>query len=214
MDYIREIIDIDSDLIIFVIEMVIISLLGFSFHITFSFLKFDWIKSTFQLLNFLLLAPIGYAITSSISSNIALSLGMVGALSIIRFRTPVKNSFELVVYFLLLTIGITGSVDMMVSITLTIFVNVIILLVSYIKKLNPNRDVFESSNLNDYRNFLSISTDEEVDTENFELVSFDYKENVYDYVISGNKEELLEFQKKLIKTNNDIIKKISSNFYN
>ena len=103
---------------------------------------------------------------------------------------------------------------MMVSITLTIFVNVIILLVSYIKKLNPNRDVFESSNLNDYRNFLSISTDEEVDTENFELVSFDYKENVYDYVISGNKEELLEFQKKLIKTNNDIIKKISSNFYN
>ena len=145
MDYIREIINIDSDLVIFVIELVIISLLGFSFHITFSFLKFDWIKSTFQLLNFLLLAPIGYAITSSISSNIALSLGMVGALSIIRFRTPVKNSFELVVYFLLLTIGITGSVDMMVSITLTIFVNVIILFVSYIKKLNPNREIFESS---------------------------------------------------------------------
>ena len=214
MDYIREIIDIDSDLIIFVIEMVIISLLGFSFHITFSFLKFDWIKSTFQLLNFLLLAPIGYAITSSISSNIALSLGMVGALSIIRFRTPVKNSFELVVYFLLLTIGITGSVDIMVSITLTIFVNVIILLVSYIKKLNPNREVFESSYLNDYRNFLSISTDKEIDTENFELVSFDYKDNLYDYVLSGNKEELLTFQNNLIKTNNENIKKISSNFYN
>ena len=214
MDYIREIIDIDSDLIIFVIEMVIISLLGFSFHITFSFLKFDWIKSTFQLLNFLLLAPIGYAITSSISSNIALSLGMVGALSIIRFRTPVKNSFELVVYFLLLTIGITGSVDMMVSITLTIFVNFIILLVSYIKKLNPNREVFESSYLNDYRNFLSISTDKEINTENFELVSFDYKDNLYDYVISGNKEELLTFQNDLIKTNNENIKKISSNFYN
>ena len=214
MDYIREIIDIDSDLIIFVIEMVIISLLGFSFHITFSFLKFDWIKSTFQLLNFLLLAPIGYAITSSISSNIALSLGMVGALSIIRFRTPVKNSFELVVYFLLLTIGITGSVDMMVSITLTIFVNVIILLVSYIKKLNPNREVFESSYLNDYRNFLSISTDKEINTENFELVSFDYKDNLYDYVLSGNKEDLLTFQNDLIKTNNENIKKISSNFYN
>ena len=139
---------------------------------------------------------------------------MVGALSIIRFRTPVKNSFELVVYFLLLTIGITGSVDMMVSITLTIFVNVIILFVSYIKKLNPNREIFESSYLNDYRNFLSISTDQEIDIKNFELVSFDYKENLYDYVISGNKEELLEFQKNLIKTNNENIKKISSNFYN
>jgi hypothetical protein len=214
MSIIREIIDIDSDLIIFVIELVIISLLGLSFYITFSFLKFDWIKSTFQLLNFLLLAPIGYAITSSISSNIALSLGMVGALSIIRFRTPVKNSFELVVYFLLLTIGITGSVDLMVSIILTIFVNTIILLIGFIKKINPNKEVFESSYFNEYRNFLSISTDIEIDTESFELISFDYKDNFYDYVISGNKEELLRFQKNLIKTNNENIKKISSNFYN
>jgi len=214
MSIIREIIDIDSDLIIFVIELVIISLLGLSFYITFGFLKFDWIKSTFQLLNFLLLAPIGYAITSSISSNIALSLGMVGALSIIRFRTPVKNSFELVVYFLLLTIGITGSVDLMVSIILTIFVNTIILLIGFIKKINPNKEVFESSYFNEYRNFLSISTDIEIDTESFELISFDYKDNFYDYVISGNKEELLRFQKNLIKTNNENIKKISSNFYN
>ena len=173
-----------------------------------------WIKNFSQFLVFSLLPLTGYLITSVISNNIALSLGMVGALSIVRFRTPVKNSFELVVYFLLLTIGITGSVDMMVSITLTIFVNVIILFVSYIKKLNPNTEIFESSYLNDYRNFLSISTDQEIDIKNFELVSFDYKENLYDYVISGNKEELLEFQKNLIKTNNENIKKISSNFYN
>jgi hypothetical protein len=214
MNQIREIINIDSGLLIFVIELVIISLLGLSFYITFNFLKFDWIKSTFQLLNFLLLAPIGFAITSSISSNIALSLGMVGALSIIRFRTPVKNSFELVVYFLLLTLGVTGSVDMMVSITLTVFVNLTILLVSFIKKLNPNQEVFELPYLNDYRNFLSISIDTEIDIENFELVSLDYKDNIYEYVISGNKEDLLAFQKNLIKTSNENIKKISSNFYN
>jgi hypothetical protein len=214
MNLIREIINIDSGLLIFVIEIVIISLLGLSFYITFNFLKFDWIKSTFQLLNFLLLAPIGYAITSSISSNIALSLGMVGALSIIRFRTPVKNSFELVVYFLLLTLGVTGSVDMMVSITLTVFVNLTILLVSFIKKLNPNQEVFELPYLNDYRNFLSISIDTEIDIENFELVSLDYKDNIYEYIISGNKEDLLAFQKNLIKTSNENIKKISSNFYN
>ena len=214
MNQIREIINIDSGLLIFVIEIVIISLLGLSFYITFNFLKFDWIKSTFQLLNFLLLAPIGYAITSSISSNIALSLGMVGALSIIRFRTPVKNSFELVVYFLLLTLGVTGSVDMMVSITLTVFVNLTILLVSFIKKLNPNQEVFELPYLNDYRNFLSISIDTEIDIENFELVSLDYKDNIYEYIISGNKEDLLAFQKNLIKTSNENIKKISSNFYN
>ena len=42
-----------------------------------------------------LLPPIGYVITPVISSNIALSLGMVGALSIVRFRTPIKNQQSL-----------------------------------------------------------------------------------------------------------------------
>ena len=46
-----------------------------------------------------------------ISSSIALSLGMVGALSIVRFRTPVKNPIELVMYFLLITMGIVTNVD-------------------------------------------------------------------------------------------------------
>ena len=50
---------------------------------------------------------IGFVITSVIAGNIALSLGMVGALSIIRFRHPVKSPLELSIYFLLLTVGIT-----------------------------------------------------------------------------------------------------------
>ena len=172
---------------------------GLAIRFTLPLCNQNWVQTLQHTLSYAMLPPITFIITKVISGNIALSLGMVGALSIVRFRTPVKNSFELVVYFLLLTIGITGSVDIMVSITLTIFVNVIILLVSYIKKLNPNREVFESSYLNDYRNFLSISTDKEIDTENFELVSFDYKDNLYDYVLSGNKEDLLTFQNDLIK---------------
>ena len=99
---------IDQEIIIFILKLLTISLLSFSVQIFLNFLKFEWVKSTNQVFNFLLLGPIGFAITSVISSNIALSLGMVGALSIIRFRTPVKNSFELVIYFLLLTIGITA----------------------------------------------------------------------------------------------------------
>ena len=40
----------------------------------------------------LLLPIITFVVTKVISNNIALSLGMVGALSIVRFRNPVKNS--------------------------------------------------------------------------------------------------------------------------
>lgn len=42
----------------------------------------------------------------TISSNVALSLGMVGALSIIRYRTAVKNPLDLMFMFWAITTGI------------------------------------------------------------------------------------------------------------
>lgn len=152
-------------------------------------------------------------ITSVISSNIALSLGMVGALSIIRFRTPVKNSFELVVYFLLLTIGITASVEMMISVVLAIFVHLVIIAFSIVKYFNPRNQLFDASFSNDNNNFLTISTTEKIDIGNFELISLEYTSNSYEYVVTGNKEDLLMFQENLIEAKNEIIKKISTNFY-
>ena len=47
-----------------------------------------------------------------ISGNIALSLGMVGALSIVRFRNPVRSPLELSVYFGAITMGIAASVSL------------------------------------------------------------------------------------------------------
>ena len=54
---------------------------------------------------------ITFVITKVISGNIALSLGMVGALSIVRFRNPVRSPFELSIYFAAITMGIAASVD-------------------------------------------------------------------------------------------------------
>ena len=70
-----------------------------------------WISSLSSALSFYLLPVITYSITSVISGNIALSLGLVGALSIVRFRNPVKSSLELTLYFLLIGLGITASAD-------------------------------------------------------------------------------------------------------
>ena len=36
---------------------------------------------------------------------------MIGALSIVRFRNPVKNPLELVIFFILITIGISFSAN-------------------------------------------------------------------------------------------------------
>ena len=61
-------------------------------------------------------------ITSVIKDDIALSLGMIGALSIVRFRNPVKSPFELVIFFGLLTLGIVNSVSFILSVLLFIFI--------------------------------------------------------------------------------------------
>ncbi len=57
------------------------------------------------------MAPAMTVIAWTISGNLGLSLGMIGALSIVRFRTPIKSPLELVVYFVLIVIGISITVS-------------------------------------------------------------------------------------------------------
>jgi len=68
----------------------------------------SWAKSYSQTISFFLLPIITFIITKTISGNIALSLGMIGALSIVRFRHPVKSALELIIYFDLITLGIAS----------------------------------------------------------------------------------------------------------
>ena len=77
-----------------------------------------WANTYHHLATYLLLPGIGYMITSIIKDDIALSLGMIGALSIVRFRNPVKSPFELVIFFGLLTLGIVSTVDLKLSVLL------------------------------------------------------------------------------------------------
>ena len=49
-------------------------------------------------------------IIMTISGNLILSLGMVGALSIVRFRTPVKDSMDLIFLFWAISVGISNGV--------------------------------------------------------------------------------------------------------
>ena len=46
-------------------------------------------------------------LTLAISSNIVISLGMVGALSIVRYRTAIKDPMDLLYLFWSISVGIT-----------------------------------------------------------------------------------------------------------
>ena len=76
------------------------------------FSKQKWVENFHSTITFMALPVITFVITKVIYDNIALSLGMIGALSIVRFRNPVKNSLELVIYFALITVGIANSVHL------------------------------------------------------------------------------------------------------
>jgi len=88
---------------------------GLLIKMSLSFAGQSWSNNYQYTLISIILPIITLIITKVISNNIALSLGMVGALSIVRFRHPVKNSLELVIYFALITVGISAGVNIKYS---------------------------------------------------------------------------------------------------
>ena len=85
-----------------------------------------WITSMAHTSTLVLLPVLTFTITKVISGNIALSLGMVGALSIVRFRNPVRSPLELSVYFAAITMGISASVSMYWLVFLSMAIMIVI----------------------------------------------------------------------------------------
>ena len=107
-----------------------------------------WVKTIAHTSTLLLLPILTYVITSVISGNIALSLGMVGALSIVRFRNPVRSPLELSVYFAAITLGITAAVSVkwLVLLALSItLVAVVLYALQQITKVYSSKPFFISS---------------------------------------------------------------------
>ena len=94
-----------------------------------------WARSHAQTVSFMVLPVITYVITKTIAGNIALSLGMIGALSIVRFRHPVKSALELIMYFDLIAIGIATSVRTKWAIQLILCTVIIIVAVKIVQKI-------------------------------------------------------------------------------
>ena len=183
---------------------------------TLVFANQGWAKSYSQTISFLLLPIITYVITKTISGNIALSLGMIGALSIVRFRHPVKSALELIIYFDLITLGIATSVRTKWAIQLVLCTILIILFIKLIGYLFKKRG----------RSFYNISFNEGIEHNTLEVYANDYIEilensknlknmindkenNEFIYRLTfEKKEDLLKFKEKIF--NEKTIKKIEA----
>jgi len=94
-----------------ILTVILLSLTSLGFRALLITIGQRWVSTFSHTATLLLLPIITFCITKVISGNIALSLGMVGALSIVRFRNPVRSPLELTVYFGAITLGITASVS-------------------------------------------------------------------------------------------------------
>ena len=178
-----------------------------------------WAKSFAQTVSFFVLPIITFVITKTIYGNIALSLGMIGALSIVRFRHPVKSALELIIYFDLITIGIAASVKNNYAILLSLITVVILISLKLINNYRKDKKK---------ENFYNISFSEGIDLNQIEIISSDKIESIeinknlksliynsqtseYLYRLAfQDRESLTQFQKEI--ENLKSIKKIDVNY--
>ena len=151
-----------------------------------------WVKTFAHTATLIFLPLITFVITKVISGNIALSLGMVGALSIIRFRNPVRSPFELTVYFAAITMGISASVSLkwllFLSFSLALaFVS--LLSINFFYKNVLKKEFFMTSfSEGNSLSTLSIKTNESVEhlKSHQNLVSMSKVDEGYNYVLAAS----------------------------
>jgi uncharacterized membrane protein YhiD involved in acid resistance len=86
-------------------------------------------RSFFLTLN--LVAPIIAMVMMAIGSNVALSLGLVGSLSVIRFRTVIKDSKDMAFLFFAIGLGLCcGAETHLVAIIGSVLMSILVLVLS------------------------------------------------------------------------------------
>ncbi len=112
----------------YVINLVLTVLL--SFFLSYLFTRYGRTLSNREMFgkNFVLLSTATMIVITIVKSSLALSLGLVGALSIVRFRTAVKEPEELVYLFLCIAIGLGFGANQR-AVTMVGFVIVVAILI-------------------------------------------------------------------------------------
>ena len=147
----------------------------------------SFLKNIHHFLTFCMLPTITLIITKSISGNIALALGMVGALSIVRFRNPVRSPYELTMYFLLITLGITTSVNIFYSFALFGFAITVIISTHILQKfdfINLNSNNLFGDFKDNNNSIIVISSNKEIDgIKKEKIIDFSYENQCWNYSI-------------------------------
>lgn len=131
----------------------------------------------------ILVSPIVALVMLLIGSNLTLSLGMVGALSIIRFRTVIKDSRDMIYLFWAISIGLgCGTYNWFVISLASIILFVAILVLYYLefgKNVHNDYVVVVSGTGEDSQNLLQQLQKVNLNTT---IRSMDHRNDDWEYV--------------------------------
>jgi len=166
---------------------------------------------------FIPLAIITTLVITVIKFSLALSLGLVGALSIVRFRAAIKEPEELVYLFFIIGIGLAnGANQFLVSIICTFFIIIILFSKKYYDDKKKNKNFSDSSVnvmqieiIDDKDGIENVIENLKSETLYLKLKSFRVEKNISQYVFwfDVGKDRINTFMKAVekLKTNKENI---------
>ena len=124
-------------------KMVIALLMGFVVGVIIAFVYRKCYRGVLYSPSFamtlVMLTLITTPVVMCIKSDIALSMGMVGALSIVRFRTAVKDPMDTAYMFWALTMGILLGAELyVIALVVVLGISVVLFLMTFVKFTTPN----------------------------------------------------------------------------
>jgi uncharacterized membrane protein YhiD involved in acid resistance len=153
-----------------------------------------------------------FIIISIVKSSLALSLGLVGALSIVRFRTAIKEPEELAYFFIAISIGLGMGANQLLPtlIGFIVLVLVIFLLSKNTLKDNLSQNILlsvpcsqeEKSQLTDQISKIIVENSQRVDLKRLNFSNNGLNMNFLLEV--GSLEQVNNINQKLLEMNKDM----------
>ena len=169
----------------FIFNLLVSALLGFVLAKV--FIKYANVMSNKNTMayNLMLLVIITTLVISIVKSSLALSLGLVGALSIVRFRTAIKEPEELIYLFIAIAIGLgLGAEQVLVTlIAFTIIITIIIFVNKIYFNVESNYNLYLTISNNNPKNIKSETIAETIKSHCTKLILKRLDESANSYEI-------------------------------
>ena len=127
--------NIQIDVVNFILNLIVAIILSFLVQLTYNKTSNSLSNAENFSKNFIILGLTTTIVITIVKSSLALSLGLVGALSIVRFRAAIKEPGELIFLFLIIAVGLgCGAGQINITVIGTLISIFIIFTLKYLKK--------------------------------------------------------------------------------